>query len=139
MSTIWTVPITAEILNQRNEGSLAESLGITFTEVGDDFLTARMTITPRFHQPFGIMHGGVSCLLAETVGSVGGSYCIKPEQYCVGIDINTNHISAVRSGELIAIGKPYHLGRLTQVWSIEIRSATKLISISRLTLSNLLK
>ena len=136
-ANIWCVDITKEILNERNAESLADFFGIVFTEIGQDFLIARMKVTPRHLQPQGIMHGGASCVLAETVGSVGANYCVDNKQfYCVGLDINTNHIAAVRTGELTAMGKPFHLGRLTQVWSIEIRNEKdKLVSISRLTVA----
>jgi uncharacterized protein (TIGR00369 family) len=95
-----------------------------------------MQVLPHHMQPHGIMHGGASCVLAETVGSVGANYCVDPQRYyCVGLDINTNHIAAVRSGELIALGKPFHVGRLTQVWSIEVHDEKKkLVSVTRLTL-----
>jgi 1,4-dihydroxy-2-naphthoyl-CoA hydrolase len=139
MARIWRVPVTTEILNKRNEGSLADFFGIVFTEVGDDFLIARMPVTSRHLQPEGIMHGGVSCVLAETVGSVGANYCVdSDEKYCVGLDINTNHITPIKAGDIIALGKPFHLGRSTQVWSIEIRDEkSKLISVTRLTLMNI--
>ncbi len=141
MPSIWSVPITVEMLNKRNEGTLSDLLSIAFTEVGNDFLVARMPVTSDHLQPFGIMNGGASCVLAETVGSVGGNCCVDQEKhYCVGLDINTNHLNAARSGELIALGKPFHLGRLTQVWSIEIRDENgNLISVSRLTLMVLAK
>lgn len=133
---IWHTEITTHLLNERNKGTLADFFGIVFTEVQDDHLIARMKVESLHLQPHGIMHGGASCVLAETVGSVGANYCVDSKRYyCVGLDINTNHISAVRSGELIAIGKPFHVGKLTQVWSIEVRSEKKkLVSVTRLTL-----
>lgn len=136
MTHIWRFPITVEMLNQRNAGTLSDHLSIVFTEIGSDFLIARMPVTTNHLQPFGIMNGGASCVLAETVGSVGANCCVDfDKQYCVGLDINTNHIAAVRSGDLLAVGKPFHLGRQTQVWSIEVRDEKgKLISVSRLTL-----
>jgi len=136
MTKIWRFPVTVEMLNQRNAGTLSDHLNIVFTEIGNDFLVARMPVTSNHLQPFGIMNGGASCVLAETVGSVGANCCVNIEtQYCVGLDINVNHIAAVRSGDVIALGKPFHLGRQTQVWSIEIRNEkNKLISVSRLTL-----
>lgn len=134
--TIWYKPITVDLLNARNKGTLADFFGIVFTEVKEDLLAARMKIESLHLQPQGIMHGGASCVLAETVGSVGANYCIDPERYyCVGLDINTNHISAVQAGELLALGRPFHIGRLTQVWSIEVMSEKKkLVSVTRLTL-----
>ena len=135
MSRIWQFPITIEMLNARNAGTLCDYLDIVFTEIGDDYLIARMPVAAKHLQPFGIMNGGVSCVLAETVGSVGANCCIDFEkQFCVGLDINTNHISAVRSGAVTALGKPFHLGRQTQVWSIEVRDENeRLVSVSRLT------
>ena len=134
--SIWRVPFTVEKLNARNKGTLADLMGIVFTQVGDDFLQAEMTITESHLQPQGIMHGGASCVFAETVGSVAANYCVDAEHFiCVGLDINTNHITAVRTGLLTAVGKPFHIGRMTQVWSIEIRDEKeKLISVTRLTL-----
>lgn len=134
---IWQIPITVEMLNQRNAGTLSDHLDIVFTEIGDDYLLASMPVKAHHLQPFGIMNGGASCAFAESVASVGANCCLDIEkQYCVGLDINTNHITAVRQGkELTAKAKPFHLGRLTQVWSIEIRDETdRLISVSRLTL-----
>jgi 1,4-dihydroxy-2-naphthoyl-CoA hydrolase len=134
---IWQIPLTVEMLNQRNAGTLSDHLNITFTEIGDDNLIACMPIRAHHLQPFGIMNGGASCVFAESVASVGANCCVDPgAHYCVGLDINTNHITAVPAGkELSAKAKPFHLGRLTQVWSIDIRDETdRLISVSRLTL-----
>lgn len=134
---IWHLPITVEMLNTRNAGTLSDHLGIVFTEIGNDYLIARMAISAMHLQPHGIMNGGASCVCAETVGSVGANCCIdNATYYCVGVDINTNHINPARAGqELIATGKPFHIGKRTQVWSIEIRNEKgKLISVSRLTL-----
>ena len=135
MANIWRMPITTAMLNERNAGTLSDHLNIVFTEIGEDFLIAEMPVTARHLQPFGIMNGGASCVLAETIGSVAANCCVDFEkQYCVGLDINTNHISAVRSGHVIACAKPYHIGKQTQVWSIEIRTdQNKLVSVSRLT------
>ena len=106
-------------------------------EIGEDFLVARMPINERTRQPLGIMHGGASVALAESVGSTGANLCVDPEtHYCVGLDINTNHMRAVRDGFVIATARPYHIGRSTQVWSIETKDeADRLIAVSRLTMA----
>lgn len=135
--TIWFSPVTPEIANKRSEGTMLSHLGIDFIEVGADFMRATMPVDHRTHQPLGIMHGGASCVLAETVGSTAANYCVDPEKfYCVGLDINTNHIRSVRSGLVIATAKPFHLGRTTQVWGIDIvNEEGKLISVNRLTMA----
>ncbi len=134
---IWHQDITVAMANERAKNSMSEYLGIIFTDVGDDFLVARMPVDHRTKQPVGIMHGGASCVLAETVGSTAANYCVdQKEFYCVGLDINTNHIRSMREGFVIGIAKPFHLGRTTQVWSIEIKDeAGKLVSINRLTMA----
>lgn len=138
---IWITPFTLEELNQRAENSLSAHLGIEFTEVGGDFLTASMPIDQRTHQPMGIMHGGASSALAETVGSAAANYCIDQHQYvCVGLDLNINHIRSVRSGFVRAVATPFHLGKTTQVWDIKIWDESKrLVSVARLTVAILRK
>ena len=99
-----------------------------------------MPIDHRTKQPIGIMHGGASCALAETVGSTAANFCVDDSYYCVGLDINVNHIRAMRSGYVIATTKPYHIGKSTQVWSIEIRDEeNRMVSASRLTMAVLAK
>lgn len=139
--TIWQTEITIESLTKRCANTMVDYLGIEFIEVGDDFIVARMPIDHRTKQPLGIMHGGASCVLAETVGSTAGNCAVDPEKnYCVGLDINTNHIRSIREGFVIGTAKPFHLGRSTQVWSIEIFNEKKqLISVNRLTLAVLAK
>lgn len=125
-----------EINNWRN-GTLATALGMEFTEVGDDYLICTMPVNENTMQPMGLLHGGASAALAETVGSVAAMLCINPEtHYCVGLDINCNHIRGVKSGVVVATAKPFHLGRTTQVWEIKIvDDNNKLVCISRLTMS----
>jgi len=134
--TIWKVPISLEELQKRCENTLVTHLKIVFSDIGDDYLQATMPVGPHVMQPMGIMHGGASCALAETVGSAAANYCIDPEtHYCLGLDINTNHIRPAQRGLLTATARPYHLGQLTQVWSIEIHNdQNQLISVTRLTL-----
>jgi len=114
---------------------MLDHLGIEFIEVGDDYLRARMPVDHRTKQPIGIMHGGASCVLAETIGSTAANYCVDYEkQYCVGLDINTNHVRQATGGYVIGTAKPYHLGKTTQVWGIDIvNEEGKLISVNRLT------
>src|SRR5579883_209087 len=113
---IWQTPVSLEVLTERGKGTLSDYLGIEFIEVGEDYLVARMPVGARVKQPMGIMHGGASCVLAETVGSNAAQYCVDYEQYyCVGLDINTNHIRAVREGNVIGTARPFHLGKSTQV------------------------
>ncbi|WP_423815759.1 hotdog fold thioesterase [Rhodothermus profundi] len=119
------------------EGNLMGHLGIRFTEIGDDYLVATMPVDHRTQQPFGLLHGGASVALAESMGSVGSHLCIDTARYyCVGLEINANHIRSVRSGLVKGIARPLHLGRRTQVWDIRIYDEQdRLVCISRLTLA----
>lgn len=134
---IWKTPIDLANANERSKNTMAEWLGIEFIEVGDDYLIARMPVDHRTIQPIGIMHGGASCVLAETVGSTAGNYCVDINtHYCVGLDINTNHIRSMRKGFVIGTAKPFHLGKSTQVWEIDIRDEEgRRVSINRLTMA----
>lgn len=138
---IWKFPFTLAALTERARNTMVEHLGIEFIEIGKDYLTAKMPVDQRTHQPMGIMHGGASCVLAESVGSVAANCCVDPEKYyCVGLDINTNHIRPIRQGDVIGTAKPFHLGKTTQVWGIEIVGEhQKIISVSRLTMAVLAK
>src|SRR5579872_2095749 len=132
--SIWKISATPAEMNRRSGHSLSTYFGIQFTEVGDNYVKATMPVDERLMQPLGIMHGGASCVFAETVGSTAANFCVDIAHYfCVGLDINTNHLRPVRSGELIATARPYHLGKTTQVWSIEIHDREgKLVSVTRL-------
>ena len=133
---IWKSEITLKILNERSVGSLSHHLGIFYSEIGDDYLTATMPVDKRTLQPFGILHGGSSCALAETVASAAANFCIdNTKQVAVGLDININHLKAVKDGFVIGVAKPLHLGKSTQVWEIKIFHQQKLSAISRLTLA----
>ena len=134
---IWKTKATPECLNQRNAGLASDFIGIVFTEVGNDFIKAEMPITQKVKQPLGVMNGGISCLIAETVGSTAANYAIDiTKQFCVGLDINTNHLRPVSEGKVIATARPIHLGRTTHVWSIEIHNEhRKMVSINRLTMA----
>lgn len=119
------------------KGCLVEHLGIEFTEVGDDYLRAKMPVDARTHQPFGLLHGGASVVLAETLGSTAATCCIDMEQQrAVGLEINANHTRAVREGHVIGTVRPIHRGRKTHVWEIHIHDEQdRLICISRITMA----
>lgn len=121
--------------------TIGELIGIQFTEVGADFLKATMPVDHRTHQPYGLLHGGASCVLAETLGSVASAMIINPEKFiCVGLEINANHVRSVRSGLVTGITKPIHLGASTHVWDNKIYDERqKLVCVSRLTVAILKK
>ena len=128
-------PTPAE-LDALSAGSAIEHLGIVFTEVGDDFVRATMPVDARTVQPYGLLHGGASVLLAETLGSSAGNLCVPEGKVCVGIEINANHVRAARDGIVIGTARPVHVGGRTQVWEIRIEDeAGELVCISRLTLA----
>jgi len=128
--------LTPADINRIHEGSAVERLGIEFTEVGPDFLRARMPVDERTRQPLGVLHGGVSVTLAETLGSLAGVMCLEEGWTAVGLDINANHVRAVREGWVTGECRPVHIGRGTQVWQIEIRDeARRLVCASRMTLA----
>lgn len=135
--SIWKTPLTLKEAQDIRKDTMVDHLGIVFTEVGDDFLKGKMPVDKRTVQPMGIMHGGASCVLAETLGSVAGCHCVDySKQACVGISINTNHIRMAKDGFVYGTAKPIHLGRSTQVWEIDIIDEKgKTVSINRLTLA----
>ena len=112
-------------------------VGIEITEIGDDYVTARMPVDHRTTQPYGLLHGGASVLLAESLGSVAGTMCVNvAEEAVVGLEINANHIRSVKSGFVYGVAKPLHIGRNTQVWEIKITNEeNKLVCASRITLA----
>lgn len=113
-----------------------QALGIVLTEIGSDYVRGTMPVDGRTHQPDGLLHGGASVLLAETLGSTAGGLSVGPEQAVVGIEINANHLRGVRSGIVTGTARPLHVGRSTQVWEIRIEDARdRLVCISRLTLA----
>lgn len=123
-------------LNASSRNTAMEPLGIVFTEIGPDFLRATMPVDARTHQPYGLLHGGASALLAETLGSTAGMLCVDEGRGCVGIEVNANHLRAVRSGIVTGTARPLHVGRSTQVWEIRIEDAGgRLVCVSRLTLA----
>jgi 1,4-dihydroxy-2-naphthoyl-CoA hydrolase len=134
---LWKQPVDLDRLNAANRNTLGEALGLKFTEVGDDFVRGTMPVDARTHQPYGLLHGGASVALAETLGSTGGMLTVDPTQdLVVGLDINANHVRGVKSGVVTGTARPLHLGRSTQVWEIRIEDdRQKLVCISRLTLA----
>jgi 1,4-dihydroxy-2-naphthoyl-CoA hydrolase len=135
--SIWRSAPTVEQLNARANQGMAGFLGIRYTEVGDDFLRATMPVNERTHQPYGLLHGGASVALAETLGSVASMLCIDLKQnLCVGQEINANHLRGVSSGLVTATARPFHLGARSHVWHIEIRDEReRLVCVSRLTMA----
>jgi uncharacterized protein (TIGR00369 family) len=136
MAAIWTKPISIELLTESHYNTACESLGMEFLEVGPDFIRGRMPVDKRTRQPYGVIHGGASVVLAETLGSCGAFYSCPPDHRAVGLDINANHIRGVASGWVNGIAKPVHRGRSTQVWQIDMTDDEGRIScVSRLTMS----
>jgi 1,4-dihydroxy-2-naphthoyl-CoA hydrolase len=134
---IFKSQVTIEALNKMSRNTMAEQIGIQFTVVGDDYLEATMPVDKRTHQPFGLLHGGASVALAETMGSVAAHCCIDPAtQFCVGLDINANHVRGVKDGLVRGITRPIHIGKKTQVWEIKIlNEKDELVCISRITMA----
>jgi 1,4-dihydroxy-2-naphthoyl-CoA hydrolase len=134
--SIWRNVFSLEYLNG-HDGTLNRNLGILFTEVGEDFVRGTMPVDERTMQPYGLLHGGASVALAETLGSMGAAMCVDANEYqVVGQEINANHVRAARRGQVIGTARPVHLGGRTHVWSIEIvNSDQKLVCISRLTMA----
>ncbi len=130
-------PIDIAEANALRRDSLIEHLGIVFTAAGDDWLRATMPVDARTRQPFGLLHGGASVVLAETLGSMAGGYCVDPvTQGVVGLEINANHLRAVREGTVTGTARALHVGRSTQVWEIRIENDEgKPVCVSRLTLA----
>ena len=133
---IWQKPISVDILTQGSLNTATSHLGIEFVEVGDDFIVGRVPVDARTHQPYGLLHGGVSVVLAETLGSCGAAYSCPEGHQAVGLDINANHLRGVKSGWVIGTARPVHRGRTTQVWQIDLRNeAGEMVCASRLTVS----
>ncbi|WP_426415249.1 hotdog fold thioesterase [Aestuariirhabdus sp. LZHN29] len=134
--SLWKNPQTLQQINQQGRDSLISHLGIEITELGDDYLVGTMPVDKRTHQPIGLLHGGASVVLAETLGSTAANLAAAPDCYCVGLEINANHLSGMRSGTLIGTAKAVHIGRSTQVWEIRMETEQgKAVCISRLTMA----
>lgn len=134
---IWVTTPSVERIAEMHRNTLAERIGIQVTGFGDDFLRATMPADARTFQPMGIVHGGANVALAETVASVAAGHCIDLARYsCVGQEINANHLRSISSGLLTATTRPFHIGRRSQVWGIEIvDDAGQLTCISRITMA----
>ncbi|MDQ7757862.1 hotdog fold thioesterase [Xanthomonas sontii] len=129
-------PADLAVLNADCRDTLIAHLGIVFTEAGPDWLRATMPVDARTRQPYGLLHGGASVVLSETLGSTAGNLCVEPGRICVGLEINANHLRAARSGTVTGTARPLHVGRTTQVWEIHIEDAAgKPVCVSRLTLA----
>ena len=137
MSQVFRAPVDLKLVNELSRNTLIDHLGIVFTAAGDDWLQATMPVDARTKQPYGLLHGGASVVLAETLGSSAGNLCVDPtQQVCVGLEINANHLRAARSGVVTGTARALHVGRTTQVWEIRIEDeAGKPVCISRLTLA----
>jgi 1,4-dihydroxy-2-naphthoyl-CoA hydrolase len=135
--TIWKSLRTVEELNAGRPGTLVEHIGIEFTEIGDDFIRGTMPVDGRTRQPYGLLHGGASVALAETLGSTGATMCVDTKEFqCVGQEINANHVRGARTGRVTGTARPLHVGGRTQVWSIDIvNNEGKLVCTSRLTIA----
>tara|TARA_R110001583_G_scaffold17005_1_gene69283 strand:- start:7129 stop:7554 length:426 start_codon:yes stop_codon:yes gene_type:complete len=134
--SIWKKDVSLERLNKINENTIIDLLGIEYTEIGDDFIKATMPVDSRTHQPHGLLHGGASVVLAETLGSVAGNLAVSENKVCVGLEVNANHLRSVKSGIVTATAKAVRLGRTVHVWQIEIHNEKQqLICTSRLTLA----
>ncbi|THD52138.1 hotdog fold thioesterase [Phenylobacterium sp.] len=134
---IWFSRVDLDALNARHAGDINGHLGIEMTDYGPDWLEGRMPVDARTRQPRGILHGGASVVLAETLASAAANLCVDPEAaHCVGQEVNANHLRAVAHGYVKGVAKPVHLGRTSQVWSIEISDEQgRPTCVSRLTIA----
>lgn len=135
--SIWKQDTDLARINAWSSNTMMETLGIRITGIGDDWLQGTMPVDHRTHQPYGLLHGGASVVLAETLGSTAAMLTLDPDkQLAVGLDINANHVRGVRSGDVTGTAKMLHIGRTTQIWEIRIESAEgTLVCISRLTMA----
>ena len=132
---IWFKPFTLDEIQGYSRGSMVEHLDLRFTEIGPDFLRGTLPVDSRTTQPFGLLHGGASAALAETLGSVAAQHCVDMDRhYCVGLEINSNHVRSARAGRVTGTARPAHIGSRSQVWEIRIEDdKQRLVCISRLT------
>ena len=135
--SLWTTQPDLARLNEMRKNTICDVLDITFDVFDDNSITASMVVDHRTHQPFGLLHGGASVVLAETLGSMASYMCIDTQKfYCVGLEVNANHLRGVRSGRVSAIARPVHIGRTTHVWDIRLSDDSgKINCISRLTIA----
>jgi len=134
--SIWKQAVDLTALNAWSRQTLVGTLGIELTEAGEDFLRGTMPVDARTRQPFGLLHGGASVALAETLGSVAGNHCVADGFMVVGLEINANHLRAKTDGVVTGTARPLHVGRSTQVWEIRIEDEhARPVCISRITLA----
>jgi 1,4-dihydroxy-2-naphthoyl-CoA hydrolase len=134
---MWKQPVDLERVNAASRNTMLETLGIRITEIGDDYVRGTLPVDARTHQPYGLLHGGASVALAETLGSLAGMLTLDPAvEVAVGLDINANHVRGVKSGTVTGTARALHVGRTTQVWEIRIEDEQqRLVCIARLTLA----
>ncbi len=133
---LWKQALSIEVLNAVHVDTAVAHLGIEFLEVGDDFIRARVPVDARTRQPYGLLHGGVSVVLAETLGSCGAAFSCPEGHRAVGLDINANHLRGATSGWVTGVARPVHVGRTTQVWQIDLTNdAGELTCVSRITMA----
>jgi len=134
---IWFEPPSLDSLNAMSENTIHDVLGIRFSAIGDDYVQATMPVDRRNHQPYGLLHGGASVVLAESLGSVGAGLCVDHERFfVVGQEVNANHLRSVRDGQVTGSARPIHMGRRSHVWEIDVKDDNqRLICIARLTLA----
>jgi 1,4-dihydroxy-2-naphthoyl-CoA hydrolase len=135
--SIWVASPTLAALNRMHEGTLARTLGIVLTELGEDYLRGTMPVDARTIQPMSLLHGGASLALAESLGSVAAICCVDRSRHsCVGQEINANHVRAARAGIVTGTARPFHIGARSHVWGIEIRDDTaRLVCVARITMA----
>jgi uncharacterized protein (TIGR00369 family) len=134
--SIWRRSQSLESLNALGSGTMARPLGIVFTEIGEDFIRGTMPVDDRTRQPLGLLHGGASVALAETLGSTGANLCVDDSRLCLGQEINANHVRSARTGTVTGTARPLHIGGRSQVWGIDIVDESgALVCISRLTMA----
>jgi 1,4-dihydroxy-2-naphthoyl-CoA hydrolase len=134
--SIWKKDSSLIRLNKISENTIIALLGIEYTQIGDDFIKATMPVDSRTHQPHGLLHGGASVVLAETLGSVAGNLAVSADKVCVGLEVNANHLRSIKSGMVTGTASAIRIGRTVQVWQIEIHNEKEqLICTSRLTLA----
>jgi 1,4-dihydroxy-2-naphthoyl-CoA hydrolase len=135
--SIWHAEVDLEKIARAARGTFSERIGVRIVEAGADYLRATFAVTPDTHQPTGVLHGGASVALAETVGSVAANLCVDTQRFlCVGQEINANHLRPISSGLITATARPFHIGGRSQVWGIEIRDERgRLVCVSRLTMA----
>ena len=137
MSIWFNKELSIGHFGQSGDGAMSEYLGIEWTELGENFLKAKMPVDHRTKQPYGLLHGGASCVLAETIGSVASAMVVDPARFqCVGLEINANHVHSATNGYVTGVATPLHLGKSTHVWDIRIYNENdKMVCVSRLTVA----